>query len=187
MTTSTLLSVAILAALGWVAVCYDLLFRRIPNGLVVAGIALGLVFQGAGLFVSPGDGLGLGGALLGGCTGLLLFLPLVALRAMGAGDAKLLAMAGVWLGAAHIAQAALWTLLAGGVLALATALHTRVLRHVLANIAHGLMPLMAGRLHSRAGKGATGSGFMPTGRLPYAVAIFAGTACEVLRMVGGAH
>jgi prepilin peptidase CpaA len=187
MTASTQFCMVLLAVLGWIAVCADLLFRRIPNALVLSGMALGLVIQsigpaGEGLFSASGDGLGLGRALLGGVGGLLLFLPMVTLRAMGAGDAKLLAMAGVWLGLEHVAYAALWTLVAGGVLALGAALYGRVLRRVLANVVNGLMPVVAHRLHFRH-TGEAPAAFVPTGRLPYAVAIVAGTAFELMRMM----
>ena len=133
------LTLLALVTLVLTAVVCDLRTRRIPNVLVVIGIALGLSLQtvapmGGGLFASSGGASGLGSALLGGIVGLALFLPLYALRMLGAGDVKLLAMVGVWLGAPSVAWTALWTLLAGGVLALAVALGTGVLRQVLANL-----------------------------------------------------
>ena len=122
-----------------IAVACDLRTRRIPNPLVVAGIALGLLFQavtptGSGLFAASAGAASFGSALLGGVLGLAMFMPFYALRAFGAGDVKLLAMAGVWLGAGSVLWAGLWTLVAGGLLSLAWALGTGVLRQVFANL-----------------------------------------------------
>jgi prepilin peptidase CpaA len=166
------------------AVAYDLLFRRIPNGLVVAGVALGILFQafapaGEGLFHFPAGSLGLAAGLLGGLTGLGLLMPMYAVRSLGAGDVKLLAMIGVWLGPTGVAWATLWTLLSGGVLAVVAALCAGALRRVLHNLYFMLTTTL---LHVQAGHGAV---IQPpaetTGRLPYAVAIVTGTAIEAMR------
>ena len=179
------LTLSALAALVLTAVVCDLRSRRIPNALVASGMLLGLLIQtvaplGGGLFSQPAGALGFGPALLGGLAGLGLFLPLYAMRGMGAGDVKLLAMVGVWLGAHSVLYVALWTMVAGGVLALATALWTGVLRQVLANIRVMLLNSMV-----RAQLG-IGYGLEPparaTGRLPYAVAIACGAAFEVARL-----
>jgi prepilin peptidase CpaA len=184
------LNLLALVALVFTAVVCDLRSRRIPNALVASGIALGLFIQtvapeGGGLFNHPAGALGFPLALLGGLVGLGLFLPLYALRALGAGDVKLLAMIGVWLGAPAVAYAALWTLLAGGVLSLAWALSNGVLRRVLTNLRDmASLPLM----HLRVGTGAAVAVHpTTTGRLPYAVAIACGTAVELASMVALAH
>jgi prepilin peptidase CpaA len=187
MTISSYASISMLIALSTLcamAVVHDLRFRRIPNSLVLAGSAFGILIQafapaGAGLFGSPAGALGFTTALLGGLTGLGLFMPMYALRALGAGDVKLLAMIGVWLGPTGVACAALWTLLAGGVLALAVALWSRDLRRVLSNLHFMLTTTL---LQAQAGRGvAIEAPARTTGRLPYAVAIAAGTAVEVVR------
>jgi prepilin peptidase CpaA len=184
------LNLLALTALVLTAVVCDLRSRRIPNALVASGIALGLFIQtvapeGGGLFSHLAGGLGFVPALLGGLVGLGLFLPLYALRALGAGDVKLLAMVGVWLGAPAVAYAALWTLLAGGVLSLAWALGAGVLSRVLANL-RDMASLTL--IHLRVGTGAAVAvPLTTTGRLPYAVAIACGTAVEVARMVALAH
>jgi prepilin peptidase CpaA len=185
MDNSQLLPLIVLASLVACALIHDVLFRRIPNSFVFAGMALGLAFQvfapdGESLFCG-GSGLGFGGALLGGLTGLALFLPLYLLRVLGAGDVKLVAMIGIWLGAPSVACAALWTLLAGGVLALAVALATGVLRRVLVNLhvmlaTRSLMPVQ-GATNAPADTEATA-----TGRLPYAVAIACGMVVELVRI-----
>jgi len=176
------LTLLALATLVLTAVVCDLRSRRIPNTLVGVGIALGLLFQivaqmGGDPFVNSVGASGIGSALLGGLTGLALFLPLYALRTMGAGDVKLLAMVGVWLGPQHAVWAALWTLLAGGVLALLVALGTGVLRQVLANL-HAMV--VTSLMESQTGGGLSApTPARTTGRLPYAVAIGCGTAAEL--------
>ncbi len=181
------LTLPVLAALVLAAVVCDLRSRRIPNALVVSGMLLGLFIQsvapsGAGLFSQPAGALGFVPALLGGLLGLGLFLPLYALRAMGAGDVKLLAMVGVWLGTTGVAYAALWTLLAGGMLALVAALWTGALRQVLGNLR---FMLTATLVKAQSGGGlSVEAPARTTGRLPYAVAIACGTGFEVLRSLG---
>ena len=169
------------AALLLTAVGCDLRTRRIPNALVGLGIALGLLFQtlapiGEGLFAAPGTALGLVSAIVGALVGLALFLPFYAMRVMGAGDVKLLAMVGVWLGAHGVAWAALWTLAAGGAMALAVALATGVLRQVLYNV-RVMCAASLRRMRGDPGLVRT------TGRLPYALAIVCGTAAELVRQL----
>ena len=179
-----MINVGVLSALCALAVLHDLLSLRIPNSLVLAGIALGLLFQafapnGEGLF-SGGTGLGLSTAVLGGLTGLAILLPMYALRAMGAGDVKLLAMVGVWLGPQGVAWAGLWTLLAGGVLAVVVALWSGVLRQVCLNL---YVMVTTSVIHGQgAQRLAVEPRVQPTGRLPYAVAIACGTTVELLRL-----
>ena len=57
-----------------------------------------------------------------------------ALRGMGAGDVKLLAAVGAWLGPAQVAFVALATSIAGGVLAIAVALLHGYLKTALSNV-----------------------------------------------------
>ena len=67
--------------------------RRIPNLLVFSGLILGI-----GLNTMLDGTTGLGVALRGGGLALLIYFPLFALRAMGAGDAKLMAAVGTIVG-----------------------------------------------------------------------------------------
>lgn len=178
-----LLSMFMVSGMLLAAVVSDVRARRIPNALVVYGAALGLLFQalapaGAGLF--PGSEPGLLTGLLGGLAGLALFLPLYVLRLMGAGDVKLLAMTGVWLGAPGVMYAALWSLLAGGVLALVMALAGGALRQVGRNVlsiaSSVLIRTVSNGLLVRAP-------VQTTGRLPYAVAIATGATFEMARLL----
>ena len=181
-------SPAILCALAlaaWLllAAWADIRSRRIPNALVLAGIVCGLTLQvlapqGGGLFAFWWGGLGAVDALLGGLAGLALFMPLYLLRAVGAGDVKLLAMVGVWLGPKLIFGAALLTLVAGGLLALLAMLATRSSRRILANVRFMLTTAMVG---ASAGKFAPLVAPAASGmRLPYALAIAAGTLAQLV-------
>jgi prepilin peptidase CpaA len=102
-----------LAALLACAVYNDLRFHRISNELTVLGlvVALGLHTVGGGLR-------GVTSGLLGAAVGLVCFAPFYLLRAMGAGDVKLLAAVGAFLGPIGALFAALFSLLAGGLGAL---------------------------------------------------------------------
>ncbi len=99
-----------------VAAAIDLETRRIPNALTGGIAAAGLLL--AGLHV---DGAGLPAAVGGLVVGLLLMLPGHLLGRTGAGDVKLLAALGTLLGPAGAAAAFVYTLIAGGVLAVLVA------------------------------------------------------------------
>jgi Flp pilus assembly protein protease CpaA len=104
----------ILLCLVLQAAASDLAWRRIPNVLVLSGLLLALALHWR---------LGGGGALLdqglaGAGVGLLLFLPMYGLGGMAAGDVKLLAMAGSFVGPWQALQLALLSAMAGGLLAL---------------------------------------------------------------------
>ena len=151
------------------AVWHDVRRRRIPNRLVCAGAALGVLLNCV-TQAGAGPWLALGGLLLG----LGLLLPMYMLKALGAGDVKLMAMVGAFLGPQGVLLAALCSLLAGAVLALGVALYRGSLHQVLANSWHvllqGVLRVVAGgspRLEAPAAA---------SGRLPYAVAVASGTA-----------
>lgn len=161
------------------AVWCDVVARRIPNRLVLMGLIAGvacnlLVPPSAGLFLGGSGGLGAGVALLGALSGLAILLPLYLLRAMGAGDVKLMAAVGAFLGPTQVAGAALLTFIAGGVLSLIAALTSRSLLRVLSNL--GLMGLIA--ISGRT-SGMSLRDVQTTGRLPYAIAIAIGTALQL--------
>jgi prepilin peptidase CpaA len=94
------------------AVWTDIRSRRIPNSLTLGGAALGLLLQ-AGL----GGLEGLGTAAAGWALGLGLFLPGYLLRFTAAGDVKLLAAVGVFLGPEGALVAGATSLAAGTLLA----------------------------------------------------------------------
>jgi len=103
-------------ALGIVAVIaglYDLRYRRVPNWLVLGGLAAGL---GLNTWVN-GFG-GLGTSLKGAGLALLVYLPLYLIRAMGAGDVKLMAAIGSIVGPANWFGVFIVTGILGGVVGL---------------------------------------------------------------------
>jgi prepilin peptidase CpaA len=108
----TLQLFATLLGASALAVREDLLSHRIPNSLTGSLLCAGLTLQ----FVSGGWA-ALGTAALGVLVGLAMLLPLYMLRATGAGDVKLLAAAGAVLGPYWAALAGVYTLMAGGLLA----------------------------------------------------------------------
>ena len=121
-------SIAVLV-LGVVAAVTDAATRRIPNALTFAAAAVALAF-GAAV-----DGWhGLAWATAGWAVGVLLFLPLFALRAMGGGDVKLLAAFGAWLGPALVCWVAVYGAIAGGLLALLLVLWRGRLGTTIANM-----------------------------------------------------
>jgi prepilin peptidase CpaA len=121
-------SVAVLA-LGAAAAAIDSATRRIPNALTLAAAAAGVSFGAL-----TGGVQGLGSSIAGWFVGLLLFLPLFVLRAMGGGDVKLLAAFGAWLGPALVCWVAVYGAIAGGALALPLVLWRGRLRTTIANM-----------------------------------------------------
>lgn len=96
----------------------DLALRKIPNVLIISGLVLALVLQ---LLAGPWWP-ALMHWLAGLLAGLCLLLPLYLLRGMAAGDVKLMAMVGAFLGPQAALHVALLTYLFGAPLALATLL-----------------------------------------------------------------
>jgi prepilin peptidase CpaA len=111
------------------AVTCDLRIRRIPNWLTF-GAALA-----AFLYMGITEGLtGLGTAAAGWLVGAALFFPFFALRGMGAGDVKLLAALGAWLGPSETVWLAIFAAMAGGVIGVALALVSGYLGTALKNV-----------------------------------------------------
>ena len=160
--------VAMLVAAVW----RDATAQRIPNWAVLSGAAFALALSTAH------GGIGLGRAMSGLAAGLALLLPFNLLRVMGAGDVKLLAAVGAFVGFPGVLGVALVAFLAGGAMSLAWAIRFRNVRTVLRNLRAGfftgLAQVVAGNL-PRAGD-------LPvsTIRLPYAFAIAIGAGAHVL-------
>ena len=155
------------------AVITDLRARLIPNALVLAGALTGVLLAG----LHP-EGIGFLRALGGLALGLAIFLPMYLLRAMGAGDVKLMAMTGAFLGYAAIVEAALWVLLTGGVLALVFALRRGVARRMAGNLREMFYSAAASVQIRTVPDLSTGP--QTAARLPYAVAIALGVAAFLL-------
>jgi prepilin peptidase CpaA len=165
----------LLLVLVVVAAVFDLRFRRIPNWLVLAGLAVSLghhtLSKYGGGFSAWGWGL---------AVGLGLFLPLYMLRAMGAGDVKLMATVGSFLGAGAAFTTILLTLAAGGCLAVVYALLGRQLKKLLANVWFMLTDIVVRTTNRQAPRALAPT--QSAGGLPYAVAIAVGTLLYVLKV-----
>jgi len=101
------------AGIALAACVTDLRTRRVPNVLTLGAAGAAVAFHAA-----SHAGSGLLFAVLGWGVGLLVFLPLFALRGIGGGDVKLLAALGAWLGPSLVLWVAAFAAIAGGVFAL---------------------------------------------------------------------
>ena len=149
----------------------DVKSSRIPNILTLGGAALGLV-AGATTHGLPG----LGQAAAGWVVGCGLFLPFFLLGGMGAGDVKLLAALGAWLGPSTTLFVALYAGVAGGVMAVVVSLVRGYMKHLVTNLwglliywrIAGLQPMPGLTLRTASSP-----------RLPYALPISAGTVAAL--------
>ncbi len=169
-------SLALLASLVGIALVTDLRQRRIPNLLVVVALCAGILVntlgpqafgRSDGLFNLYPSALGYKGAMLGALTGLAVFLPIYMVHALGAGDVKLMASIGSFVGPATAVNLAVVILLMGGVLALVHMVLARNSQLVLFNVMAALSQMAPGSTRS----------FDPARtawRMPYSVAMAAG-------------
>lgn len=106
-------SILFLLCLAVLAVLCDLSTGRIPNGIIAVGLACGVLYQ---IFVNGPAGVVLcfGGAVLP----ILLFGVFFYFRMIGAGDIKLLCMAGGFLGLSGSFACITWSILLGGAFSL---------------------------------------------------------------------
>ena len=150
---------------------WDIRTRRVPNALTFGTAIAALVVH-----LLSGGWQGLGWVATGWAVGLAMFLPLFLLGGLGAGDVKLLAALGAWLGPAGALWIGVYGAIAGGVLAVVVAAWRGYFRTAIRNLwgllcywkVMGVRPLPQLTLESGAGP-----------RLPYAVAIFAGAALSI--------
>ena len=166
---------ALLLLMVSIAAVNDLATRRIPNRLLLAGLAGALLLHG--LSVEPGA------ALLSACGGMLLglaiFLPFYLVRGMAAGDVKMMAVIGFFTGPAEAFQIAIFTWCAGGVMALLLILLRSRMRLAFVNIGH----LLSGLIVPGA-KLADVALAQSAGSMPYGVAIALGTSVVLVTQYG---
>lgn len=128
------------------AAVYDVRYRRIPNWLTVGGVLTGLAlntFMGR-IDLSPGWP-ALRFSLLGLGIGFGVYLALYAVRAMGAGDVKLMAAIGTMLGWEDWFGVFLITAVIGGAMALILVLIKRRLAKTFFNVGVILNEFKSGR------------------------------------------
>lgn len=111
---SLVLATGVLGALLASAAATDIRERRVPNRLnltvLLGGVATAMLLPSSKVTMLQ--------ALTGVAVGLGMWFPMYLARLVGAGDVKLMAASGAWLGGAGVLWASLWAALAGGVLGL---------------------------------------------------------------------
>lgn len=168
---------ATLVLLLVLAATIDIRTLRIPNWLTVGGALIGLSLNAGMQWQFLGPQWAVNGFLwaLGGLgAGLVVLLPFYAFRLMGAGDVKLMAMVGAYLGFPQVLGAIASAFIAGGVVAVVFAMYHGALRQALANVGAIAYSMTF----------ATLAGFRPVarvqgrqsvGKLPYGASICLGT------------
>jgi prepilin peptidase CpaA len=134
------ITLGLAVALALIAGYTDWRWRRIPNWLTVPAFAAGLAANAA-----IGRWPGLKASLLGAGLGLLLLLPFVLLRALGAGDWKLAGALGALVGPAILTDVLMASVFVAGLMAFALVIYKGRVRQTLRNIAALLGSLL--RLH----------------------------------------
>jgi len=166
----------LLFALLFAAAVIDYRSYRIPNWLTFGGMAFALVYS---LIVPFHRDAGITWALWGLLLGFLVMLPMYALGVMGAGDVKLMAMVGAFLGLTDTVYALLFAMAAGGVAALMISLCRKSLLRMVRNVKN----VVQATVYSALG-GMRPQAYLSTadsvGKLPYGVSICVGTVGYVV-------
>jgi prepilin peptidase CpaA len=123
------------------AAAYDVRYRKIPNWLSITGIVLGFAIN---FGIGPPEG-GLLFALKGFAWGFGVYLALYVLRAMGAGDVKLMGAVGALVGAERWFGIFLVTAIVGGLMALLLVTVRGRLKKTMFNVGFILSELKHGR------------------------------------------
>jgi prepilin peptidase CpaA len=150
---------------------------RIPNLLVVVGSGFGLALSailpsGADAFNSAIGAIGIVSALGGAAVGLGILFPLYLTRTMGAGDVKLMAMIGIFLGPVATLIVVFLAFITGGALSLAIAIRNKTARLMLNNVYEAVLELVL--VFPVGGIGKVELPRQSAGRMPYALAIAGG-------------
>jgi prepilin peptidase CpaA len=132
---------ALLMAVVLGAAVYDVRYRRIPNWLSLTGVLAGLAMN---TFLYQGWP-GLSHSLKGLALGFGVYFLLYMLRAMGAGDVKLMAAVGAIVGAQDWFGTFLITAMLGGVMALILVASRGRVKKTLWNVSFIISELKSGR------------------------------------------
>jgi prepilin peptidase CpaA len=128
------LAVALALIAGWT----DWRSRRIPNWLTVPGLLIGVAVN----VLTSGWRLGLHTSLLGAGLGLLVLLPFVFLRALGAGDWKLAGALGAFVGPGILADLLMGSVFVAGLMALGLVIYKRRFKETMRNIGRLLASML---------------------------------------------
>lgn len=157
-----LLLVAIAAAWDWQT-------RRIPNWLVASALLIALPMQLTLHGMPEGMQIWFGGLFAGG----LLLLPGYLLRAVGAGDVKLMAAVGSLCGAVYAVEVVVIASVVGGLWALATMIYSKRLREGMSTTYSLLLSVAGGvRQTTQDGQALHAPSL---GKMPFGIAIAIGT------------
>ena len=162
------------------AVYSDIRYRKIPNDLLLGGALIGT------LLAAWQGGLAVLEAASGCVTGAILLAPFYLLRGMAAGDVKLMAMAGIFLGAEGAVKASLHAFIAGGVLALVWLIFSKfkgsgvAAKAALKDVAAGNGIATACQQHANLCQPDSEA----FNRLPYAIAITTGIGVHIFFLAG---
>jgi prepilin peptidase CpaA len=167
----TLLLFVLLVAAAW----FDARTFRIPNWLTGPGLLLGVVYT---TVVPPAYNAHWEWAWEGALAGFALTFPLYLIRVTGAGDVKLFAMSGAFLGWHGVLYAILFSMIAAGLFALGYGAARGVLKRLLSNsgrLVRDLAIASAGGMRPTLGLAPGES----VGKLAFGVSIAAGTVASV--------
>jgi prepilin peptidase CpaA len=136
---AAVLGLAVVLALiaGWT----DWRSRRIPNWLTVPGFLVGVL---ANVLTNGRDGLK--ASLLGAGLGLVVLLPFVLLRSLGAGDWKLAGALGAFVGWQALANLLMGSVFVAGVMALGLVIYKRRFKETMRNIGRLLASMLTFRM-----------------------------------------
>lgn len=165
----------VLMALLVVAAVIDWKTLRIPNWLTLGGMVLAFV---ANAVAASTPWSGLASSAMGLAVGLLLLLPLWMVRILGAGDVKLMAMVGAFVGPWAALNATLYAAIAGGIVAVLVALSKGSLGRLAQNV-HFLLTVVLTPAGGSMRNGAS-AGMPSIGRLPYGICICLGSAAYLI-------
>ncbi len=150
-----------------VATFTDLKSRRIPNWLVLPFLVVGIVTSG---YLHGWHGIGQ--SVAGIAVGALIFGSFFLLGGMGAGDVKLCAAIGAWIGPDQLFLALVFTGLAGGVMVLLSS----AIRGQMTDLFRETSTLLfASRERRTLNHLAAAQGNRSSGTIPYGPAIAVGT------------
>jgi prepilin peptidase CpaA len=130
------LAVALAIAAGYT----DWRSRRIPNWLTIPGLILGIAANATASGWS-----GLKTSLLGAGLGLLILLPFVIVRSLGAGDWKLAGALGAIVGPGVLLDLLMVSVFVAGIMALGLVIYKRRFKETLRNM--GRMLVSMGTFH----------------------------------------
>ncbi|MGA7303190.1 MAG: A24 family peptidase [Candidatus Sulfotelmatobacter sp.] len=119
----------------------DWRWRRIPNWLTVPGLLVGIAVNAAASGLS-----GVKTSLLGAGLGLLLLLPFVLLRSLGAGDWKLAGALGAIVGPGALLDLLMGSIFVAGVMALLLVIYKRRVGETFRNIGGMLRSMLTFRM-----------------------------------------